>query len=342
MDSIKYYKLLLRNSMMSMEPHTGFVRAWVGGINFEHFKYDQVKVGTRQVGSTAKPFTYAVAIENQGYSPCYMAPNEPVNVEGYQPRAYKPIPGYISLKTALAYSQNYVTVFLMKQVGATAVATLIKKMGITSDVPAYPSISLGSFEASVYDMVGAYSAFANQGIWTEPTYLTRIEDKNGNVLYERKPRVVVALNPQTAYAITDMLKEVVQRGTGRRLKTKYNLNNPIGGKTGTTQNNSDGWFIGITPQLVTGVWTGAEDRAIHFANTNQGGGANSALPIFGLYMKKVYADPTLKYTKGDFEPPKGGSTITLNCDAYTKKPGTDSTATNTPVEPVAPVTEPAP
>lgn len=343
MDSIKYYKLLLRNSMMSMEPHTGFVRAWVGGINFEHFKYDQVKTGTRQVGSTAKPFTYAVAIENQGYSPCYMAPNEPVDVEGYRPRAYKPIPGYISLKTALAYSQNYVTVFLMKQVGATAVSTLIKKMGITSDVPAYPSISLGSFEASVYDMVGAYSAFANQGIWTEPTYLSRIEDKNGNVLYERKARVVVALNPQTAYAITDMLKEVVVRGTGRRLRTKYNLTNPIGGKTGTTQNNSDGWFIGITPQLVTGVWTGAEDRAIHFANTSQGGGANSALPIFGLYMKKVYADPTLKYTKGDFEPPKGGSTITLNCDAYAKKPSTDSTTATTPTaEPVAAITEPAP
>lgn len=342
MDSIKYYKLLLRNSMMSMEPHTGFVRAWVGGINFEHFKYDQVKVGTRQVGSTAKPFTYAVAIENQGYSPCYMAPNEPVDIEGYQPRAYKPIPGHISLKTALAYSQNYVTVFLMKQVGATAVSTLIKKMGITSDVPAYPSIALGSFEASVYDMVGAYSVFANQGIWTEPTYLTRIEDKNGNVLYERKARVVVALNPQTAYAMTDMLKGVVQRGTGRRLRFKYNLTNPIGGKTGTTNNNSDGWFIGITPQLVTGVWTGAEDRAIHFLNTNQGEGANSALPIFGLYMNKVYADPTLKYTKGDFDPPKGGSTITLNCDAYAKKPGPDSTATTTPVEPVAPVAEPAP
>ncbi|MGV3706852.1 MAG: penicillin-binding protein 1A [Arcticibacter sp.] len=343
MDSIKYYKLLLRNSMMSMEPQTGFVRAWVGGINFEHFKYDQVKMGIRQVGSTAKPFTYAVAIENQGYSPCYMAPNEPINIEGWQPRAYKPIPGYISLKTGLAYSQNYITAFLMKQVGATAVSTLIKKMGVTSEVPAYPSIALGSFEASVYDMVGAYSVFANQGIWTEPTYLTRVEDKNGNVLYERKPRVVVALNPQTAYAMTDMLKGVVQRGTGRRLRYKYNLTNPIGGKTGTTNNNSDGWFIGITPELVTGVWTGAEDRAIHFINTNQGEGANSALPIFGLYMKKVYADPTLKYTKGDFEPPKGGSTITLNCDAYGKKADSDSTATTTTSPAVtAPATEPTP
>lgn len=338
MDSIKYYKLLLRNSMMSMEPHTGFVRAWVGGINFEHFKYDQVKMGTRQVGSTAKPFTYAVAIENQGYSPCYMAPNEPISVDGWQPRAYKPIPGYISLKTALAYSQNYVTAFLIKQVGATAVATLIKKMGITSDVPGYSSIALGSFEASVHDMVGAYSVFANQGIWTEPTYLTRIEDKNGNVLYERKPKVVIALNPQTAYAMTDMLKGVVQRGTGRRLRFKYNLNNPIGGKTGTTNNNSDGWFIGITPQLVTGVWTGAEDRAIHFTSTSQGEGANSALPIFALYMKKVYADPSLKYTKGDFEPPKGGSSITLDCDAYKAK--VDSTATSVVVDP--PTEEPLP
>ena len=334
MDSIKYNKLMLRNSLMSMEPQTGFVRAWVGGINFEHYKYDQVKMGKRQVGSTAKPFTYAVAIENQGYSPCFMAPNSPISVEGWAPRAYKPIPGPISLKTALAYSQNYATAYLMGQVGATAVSTLIKKMGVTSDVPAYPSIALGSFDASVFDMVGAYSVFANQGIWTEPTYLDRIEDKNGNVLYERKAKVVIAMNPQTAYAMTDMLKGVVQRGTGRRLVYTYKLTNPIGGKTGTTQNNSDGWFIGITPQLVTGVWTGADDRGIHFISTDQGGGANSALPIFGLYMQKVYNDATLKYSKGDFEPPKGGSTITLNCDAYAPKITKDST--------VAPTEEPTP
>ena len=323
-DSIKYYKLMLRNAVMSMEPQSGYVRAWVGGTNFEHFKYDQVKTGTRQVGSTAKPFTYAVAIGNGGYSPCYTVANEPVSIDAgdgtsWMPKAYNPIPGILTLKKALAHSQNYITAYLMKQVGATAVATLTKNMGITTDVPAVPSICLGSFDASVYDMVGAYSVFVNHGVWTEPIYLLRIEDKNGNVIYERRPRVKVVLDEQTAYVMTDMLKAVVTQGTGVRLGWKYKLTNPIGGKTGTTQNNSDGWFMGITPELVTGVWTGAEDRAIHFTSTNFGEGANTALPIFALYMKKVYADRTLKYSKGDFPLPKGGITTTLDCGAYTQQ-----------------------
>ena len=345
LDSIKYYKLILRNAVMSMEPagpNAGYIRAWVGGINYEYFKYDQVKTGARQVGSTAKPFTYAAAI-NEGYSPCYKVPNEPITIDGWTPKALKPTPGYITLKTALAKSENYATARMMNNVGPTAVATLTKKMGITSDVPAYPSICLGSFDATLYDMVGAYSTFVNHGVWTEPIYLLRIEDKNGNVLYERRPKVVEALNPQTAYVMTDMLKEVIQRGTGVRLRYKYKLNNPIGGKTGTTQNNSDGWFIGITPDLVTGVWTGAEDRAIHFANTSDGGGANSALPVFALYMKKVYADPSLNYTKKDFEPPPGGLNITINCEAYEPKPG-DSTSVKTSGDPavVNPAATPRP
>ena len=318
LDSIRYYKMMLRNAVMSMEPQTGYVRAWVGGTNFEYFKYDQVKTGTRQVGSTAKPFTYAAAI-NAGFSPCYTIPNEPITIDGWTPRAYKPIPGYLTLKKGLANSQNFITARMMDEVGPTAVSTLTKNMGVTSEVPAYPSICLGTFDASVYDMVGAYSTFVNHGIWTEPLYLLRIEDKNGNVIYERRPRVKVALNPQTAYVMTNMLKAVVTEGTGQRLRWKYSLMNPIGGKTGTTQNNSDGWFIGITPQLVTGVWTGAEDRAIHFASTNQGEGANSALPIFALYMKSVYADKTLSYSKGDFEVPKGGVNVTLDCGAYTQQ-----------------------
>ncbi|HEY0897432.1 MAG TPA: transglycosylase domain-containing protein [Sphingobacteriaceae bacterium] len=328
-DSVRYYKMLLRNAVMSMEPKTGYVRAWVGGIDFEHFKYDQVKTGTRQVGSTAKPFTYAVAIDN-GYSPCYTIPNEPVTIDGWTPRAANPLPGYITLKTALAHSQNYVTANLMSKVGATAVSTLTKRMGITTDVPAYPSICLGTFDASLYDMVGAYSAFVNHGVWIEPLYLVRIEDRNGAVLYEGRSKLVQAMNEQTAYVMTNMLKGTVEQGTGRRLRWKYKLNNPIGGKTGTTQNNSDGWFIGITPELVTGVWTGAEDRAIHFTSTRYGEGANSALPIFGLYMQKVYADPKLKYSKGDFEQPKGGVNVTLDCNAYAAK--TDSTATPTDTE----------
>ncbi|MBC7744110.1 MAG: transglycosylase domain-containing protein [Flavobacterium sp.] len=317
-DSIRYYKMILRNAVMSMEPQTGYVRAWVGGTNFEYFKYDQVKIGTRQVGSTAKPFTYAAAI-NAGFSPCYTVPNEPITIDGWTPRAHKPLIGYLTLKKALANSQNYVTARMMFEVGATAVSTLTKNMGITTKVPALPSICLGTFDASVYDMVGAYSTFVNQGVWTEPLYLLRIEDKNGNVIYERKPKVKVALNPQTAYVMTNMLKAVVTDGTGRRLRGKYNMQNPIGGKTGTTQDNSDGWFIGITPQLVTGVWTGAEDRAIHFASTDQGEGANSALPIFALYMKSVYADKSLIYTKGDFEVPKGGVNVILDCGAYQKQ-----------------------
>jgi penicillin-binding protein 1A len=324
LDSIKYYKLMLRNSLMSMEPQTGYIRAWVGGTNFTHFKYDQVKMGTRQVGSTAKPFTYAVAIGNGGFSPCYTVANEPVSIDAgdgtvWTPKAYNPIPGNLTLKKALANSQNYVTAYMMKQVGQTAVATLTKNMGITSDVPAVPSICLGSFDASVYDMVGAYSVFVNHGVWTEPIYLLRIEDKNGNVIYERRPKIKVVLDEQTAYVMTDMLKAVVKEGTGVRLGWKYKLTNPIGGKTGTTQNNSDGWFMGITPELVTGVWTGAEDRAIHFSSTNFGEGANTALPIFALYMQKVYADPTLKYTKGDFPLPKGGITTTIDCGAYTQQ-----------------------
>ncbi|WP_276359119.1 transglycosylase domain-containing protein [Daejeonella sp. H1SJ63] len=324
LDSIKYYKLMLRNAVMSMEPQTGYIRAWVGGTNYTHFKYDQVKMGTRQVGSTAKPFTYAVAIGNGGYSPCYTVANEPVGIDAgdgtvWTPKAYNPLPGTLTLKKALANSQNYVTAYMMKQVGPTAVATLTKNMGITSDVPAVPSICLGSFDASVYDMVGAYSVFVNHGVWTEPIYLLRIEDKNGNVIYERRPKVKVVLDEQTAYVMTDMLKAVVKEGTGVRLGWKYNLTNPIGGKTGTTQNNSDGWFMGITPELVTGVWTGAEDRAIHFSTTSFGEGANTALPIFGLYMQKVYADPTLKYSKGDFPLPKGGITTILDCGAYSRQ-----------------------
>jgi penicillin-binding protein 1A len=328
-DSIKYYKLMLRNAVMSMEPQTGYIRAWVGGTNFTHFKYDQVKIGTRQVGSTAKPFTYAVAIGNGGFSPCYTVPNEPVSIDAgdgtfWTPKAYNPIPGNLTLKKALANSQNYVTAYMMKQVGQTAVATLTKNMGITSEVPAVPSICLGSFDASVYDMVGAYSVFVNHGVWTEPIYLLRIEDKNGNVIYERRPKIKVVLDEQTAYIMTDMLKAVVKEGTGARLGWKYKLTNPIGGKTGTTQNNSDGWFMGITPELVTGVWTGAEDRAIHFTSTNFGEGANTALPIFALYMQKVYADPTLKYTKGDFPLPKGGITSIIDCGAYTKQQAGES------------------
>ena len=319
-DSVKYYKLLLRNAMMAMDPKTGYIKAWVGGINFEHFKYDQVKMGTRQVGSTAKPFTYAVAIEN-GISPCLSVPNVPVTISNpgspdWIPRSSGTIPGNITLQKALANSQNYIAAYLMNIVGATAVANEAKKMGITSDVPAVPSIALGSFDASVYDMVGAYSVFANKGTWTQPTYILRIEDKNGVVLYDNKPTIKVVMNEEVAYVMTRMLRGVVTNGTGWRLAGKYGVNTPIGGKTGTTQNNSDGWFMGISPDLVAGVWTGCEDRAFHFTSTRDGEGANSALPIFAGFMKRVYANPNLKVSKGDFEVPKDGVSIVYDCNAY--------------------------
>ncbi len=199
----------------------------------------------------------------------------------------------------------------MKEVGPVPVANLIKKMGITTAVQPYPSICLGVFDASVYDMVGAYSAFANHGVWTEPTFILRIEDQKGNVLYTHKPRIAQALNEQTAYVMTDMMKGVIENGTGSRLMYKYGIRNPVAGKTGTPQDNSDGWFIGMVPQLVTGVWTGCEDPDIHFRSTSLGEGANSALPIFALYMKKVYANEELGIKKNvDFDPPRAPLTIT--------------------------------
>ena len=334
-DSIVYSKLLLRNSLMSMDPTTGYIKAWVGGINFEHFKYDQVKNGTRQVGSTAKPFTYSEAIDN-GYSPCMKVDNVPVTIDipgapSYTPKqsSYDLQPGLITLRTALAFSQNYVTAYVMKQVGPVRVANLAKKMGITSDVPPYPSICLGTFNASVFDMTGAYSVFANHGIWTEPTFILRIEDRKGNVLYTHKPRIVQAMNEQTAYVMTYMLKGVIENGTGSRLTYKYGIRNPVAGKTGTTQDNSDGWFIGITPQLATGVWTGCEDRDIHFRSTSLGEGANTALPIFALFMKRVYANPEFGIKKNvDFDLPKAPLTITLDCSAYDQQAQGTTTETD--------------
>ncbi|RQP16176.1 transglycosylase domain-containing protein [Parapedobacter defluvii] len=318
MDSIRYNKLVLRNAFMSMEPQTGYVRAWVGGINFEHYKYDQVKMGTRQVGSTAKPFTYAVAIDN-GFSPCFQVPNVPLTV-GSGPYAWTPrgesVGSPITLRRALANSQNFATAYMVNEVGARAVATLTKRMGITSEVPEYPSISLGAYEASVYDMVGAYSAFVNHGVWVEPTYILRIEDKNGMPIYEKAPRVTKVLNSESAYIMVDMLKSVVDGGSGQRLRWRYNFTNPMGGKTGTTNDNADAWFIGITPELVSGVWTGAEDRGISFYSMAEGQGAQAALPVFALYMQKVYADTTLHYTKGDFPLPEGGITRELDCSKY--------------------------
>jgi penicillin-binding protein 1A len=324
-DSVVYTKMTLRNAMMSMDPTTGYIKAWVGGINFEHFKYDQVRHGTRQVGSTAKPFTYAVAMR-EGMSPCMEVNNVPDTI--YTPGSppwcpgsspSETVPGMITLRKALARSQNWVTAHVMKELTPVPVMELIKKAGVTSHIDPYPSICLGVFNASVFDMTGAYGIFANQGTWTQPTYLLRIEDKNGNVLYTHHTKVVQVLNQETAYVMTSMLKGVITEGTGTRLQWKYKLTNPIGGKTGTTQDNSDGWFIGITPQLVTGVWTGCEDRDIHFRSTRLGEGANSALPVFALYMQKVYANAALGIKKNvDFVKPDNVTTV-MDCSVYNQQ-----------------------
>ncbi|WP_086947236.1 penicillin-binding protein 1A [Sphingobacterium sp. JB170] len=323
MDSIRYNKLFLQNAVMSMEPKTGHIKAWVGGVDFEHFKFDHVKQAERQVGSTAKPFTYAVAIDN-GYSPCFTVPNHSRTYGNWTPRGTARGGDPITIKNALKYSQNFASAYIINEVQAGNVAALTKKMGITSNVPSYPSIALGAYEASVFDMVGAYSAFVNHGTWIEPTMILRIEDKNGAPIYEKTPKVVKAINSESAYIMVDMLKGVVDGGTGSRLRrAEYGgLTNPMGGKTGTTNDNSDAWFIGITPELVTGVWTGAEDRGIRFHSMALGQGAQAALPIFGLYMNRVFNDKSLHYSQEDFPLPPGGLTREIDCSKYVKFYGT--------------------
>jgi len=321
LDSIKYTKLFLRNAMMAMEPKTGYIKAWVGGINFDHFKYDQVRLGTRQVGSTAKPFVYAYAIDN-GYGPCVSIPNHMQTYGDWTPKGTVQGGDPITLKNAIKYSQNYASAYLISEVGASNVAEFTKRMGVNSNIPNNLSIALGSYDASLFDMVGAYSAFVNQGTYVEPTMILRIEDKNGAPIYEKAPKVSMVLNKETAYAMVDMLKGVVDGGTGSRLRWDPNfggLKNPIGGKTGTTNDNSDAWFIGITPELVAGVWTGAEDRGISFSSMQYGQGAAAAMPVFGLFMRKVYGDKNLNYSQEDFPKPEGGITrFEMDCSNYSK------------------------
>jgi len=323
-DSIRYNKLILRNSLMAMDPNTGNIKAWVGGIDFEHYKYDQVKMGTRQVGSTAKPFTYAAAIDIGWYSPCHTLPNHSQTYNGWTPRGTANGGDPITMKNALRLSQNFASAYLIHEIGAEAVANLTKQMGITSPVPSYPSISLGAYEASVYDMVGAYSTFVNNGTWIEPIMVLRVEDKNGTPIYEKAPKITKILNSESAYIMVDMLKGVVDGGTGSRLRrAPFNFTNPMGGKTGTTNGNADAWFLGITPDLVTGVWTGAEDRNISFYSMADGQGATAALPVYGYFMKMVYEDPELNISKDDFALPPGGLTRELDCSKYTPFYGTD-------------------
>lgn len=323
-DSIKYYQYFLQTGFMSIEPHTGYIRAWVGGINHKFFKYDHVKTGRRQVGSTFKPFVYTVAVDN-GYSPCYKVPNVPVTIIDGLGRPWIPENSdtlfdnkIITLKSALANSINRVTAYLIKQFGPQSVIEVARRMGITSPIDSVPAICLGTPDISVYELVGAYSTFANKGVWNEPIFVTRIEDKNGNIIEEFTPRQIDALSEETAYVMLNLLKYVVERGTGMRVRFRYKLLNPIAGKTGTTQNHSDGWFIGITPELITGLWVGNEDRSVHFRSLEYGQGASLALPIFGLYMQKVYADSTINLSQGDFDKPMKEINIEVDCSKYDK------------------------
>ena len=327
MDSILYYKHFLHTGLMSIEPNTGYVRAYVGGINYKHFKYDHVKVGKRQVGSTFKPFVYALAMSEGEYSPCTKVPNVKVSIELPDGKYWEPRNSgdykngeMVTLKEALANSINWVSAYLIKRHSPMGVLKLANNMGVDiSNIDAVPAICLGTPSLSVYEMVGAQSTFANKGVFVEPTLITRIEDKNGNIIESFIPEQKEAMSEETAYLMISLMKGVVQSGTGVRLKYKYKYTNPIAGKTGTTQNQSDGWFMGLTPDLVTGVWVGCEDRGAHFRSIKLGQGANMALPIWALYMKKVYADKSLDISKGDFEKPEKELSIEIDCKEYEKQ-----------------------
>jgi len=324
-DSIKYAKHYLQTGFMSMEPQTGYIKAWVGGINHKYFQYDHVQIGhARQVGSTFKPFVYALAIQ-EGYSPCYRLPNVPTTI-AYDDKEWTPSNSddklngrMLTIQQALANSVNYISAYFMKQFGPQATVDLVRRMGIVSPIEAVPAICLGTPEISVFEMVGANATFANKGTWIQPTFVTRIEDKNGKVLADFVPKIEEVMSEEKAYIMVELMKGVVTSGTGVRLRYRYKLNQPMAGKTGTTQNNSDGWFMGITPDLVSGCWVGGEDRSIHFNSTNEGQGASMALPIFAKYMTKVYADKTIKISQGEFEKPSKKITIEMDCSKYNKE-----------------------
>lgn len=337
MDSIYYYKSFLNVGMMSMNPQTGGIKAWVGGINFRHFKYDHVKQGQRQVGSAFKPFVYATAIEQLHYSPCKKFPNTIYTIPKGRygiPKDWSPhnaghneYGGMVTLEEALAKSYNTIAVRLIDKTGPQPVIDLLGRLGIdTTEIPPVPAISLGTVDMSVYEMVAAYSTFGNAGVYIEPYFITRITDKNGTILYRHVPKTRDVMNAESAYVTVKLMEGVTAHGTGTRLRTTganyrhdivtgypYNFKNPIAGKTGTTQNQSDGWFMGMVPNLCTGVWVGGSNRSVHFGGIYYGQGATMALPIWGSYMEKLYADDSLNVSTGKFKRPENLS-IDVDCD----------------------------
>ncbi|CAM1352190.1 transglycosylase domain-containing protein [Tenacibaculum crassostreae] len=332
-DSIRYYKYFLRSGLVSIEPQTGHIKAWVGGINHKYFKYDAVEQQKRQVGSTFKPFVYATAINQLKMSPCDQLPNTLYTIpkekygmpEDWTPENTSPNYGnMVSLKEGLAGSLNTISAQLIDKVSPINVARLAESSGIKTKIEANPSIALGAVDLSLMEMVGAYATFANKGLRVSPIMITRIEDKNGTVLQEFVPKTKEVLSEESSYVILDLMKGVTQSGSGLRLRSNwttrkeattgfpYNFTNPIAGKTGTTQNQSDGWFMGIVPNLATGVWTGGEDRATHFYGIGLGQGATMSLPTWALFMRKCYADKTLNISQEDFEKPENLS-INIDC-----------------------------
>ena len=338
-DSIRYYKHFLQAGMMSMNPKNGHVMAWVGGINYRNFQYDHVMQSKRQIGSTFKPFLYATAIDQLKLSPCDMLPDAIHCIEPYKygnPDPWCPTNssdkygGMRTLSNALANSKNTISAQLIDRVGPRPVADLARNLGVSSNIPNVPAIALGTPDLSVYEMVGAYGAFANKGIYVKPIMVTKIEDRNGKIVFQSTPETKDVLSEESSYVTLKLLEGVTKFGSGARLRHDipedernyvyknvvsgypYKFDNAIAGKTGTTQNQSDGWFIGMVPNLVTGVWVGGEDRSIHFEEIAFGQGATMSLPIWGLFMKKCYEDEELGVSKEDFEEPEN-LTIELDC-----------------------------
>jgi penicillin-binding protein 1A len=339
LDSIRYYKHFLMSSLLSVESKTGFVRAYVGGNDYSFFKYDHATQARRQVGSTFKPFLYTLAMQEGEYSPCYKVPNIKYSVQLWDGTFWEPrnssderIGEEVTLKWALANSNNWISAYLIKRFSPESVIQMARNMGVTAPIDPVPAIALGTPDISLYEMVGAMNTFSNKGVYVKPVFVTRIEDKNGNVIDRYVPEKNEAMDEVTAFKMIQLMKGVVESGTGIRLRFKYKLNNPIAGKTGTTQNQSDGWFMGITPDLTTGVWVGAEDRSVHFRTISLGQGANMALPIWALYMKKIYNDPSLKVSQGDFEKPLADVSIEFDCDKYDKNQRRPGATRNTGLE----------
>ena len=318
LDSIKHYKSFFRSGFMVMQPQTGYIKAYVGGPDYRYFMYDMVSAGKRQVGSTIKPILYTLAMQ-EGLGPCDKVPNipqtfilptgEPWSARGGTKRQGE----MVTLRWGLANSENNISAWVLKQFTPEAVAQMAHKMGITSFIDPVPSVFLGTAEITVKEMVAAYSIFANKGVYNSPLPVYRIEDKYGNVLQEFRPESREVITENTAYLMCNLLEGVVTGGTGVRLRYKYKLMNPMGGKTGTTQKHADGWFMGVTPDLVGGVWVGAEDRSIHFQNLANGQGASMALPIWAKFLLKAYADPRLKMSDRPFDRPAGINKC-LDCD----------------------------